>query len=427
MRRASTTTFAFVSVFVLALSPPLPAEESVRRVNDGNVVLDGVPEIPERIGEELNRYQNVRGASFQDWAVEGNGLYVTTRFADTEQIHYVATPGGARRQLTFFPEPVSGADRRPGGAELAFVMDEGGSEFYQIFLLDPLAGDHRRLTDGASRNGAAEWSPNGARLAFQSTRRNGRSNDVWLMEVGNPDSARLVLEAPDGSWWGPAEWSPSGDHLLVQQYVSVTDSRLHLLDLESGESRRLLGDEEDPNVHLAETFAPDGRGIYLTTDRESEFIQLAYLDLASGDLEVLTTGIPWNVDDFALSADGRRGAFEVNEGGISRLYLFDPAARTHRAVEGIPVGLLGGLEFSPSGDRLAMTLNTARTPSDVFTLALGDAPLEHGELVRWTFSEVGGLDTEAFVEPELVHYPTFDRVDGEPRRIPAFVYRPPGA
>jgi hypothetical protein len=44
--------------------------------------------------------------------------------------------------------------------------------------------------------------------------------------------------------------------------------------------------------------------------------------------------------------------------------------------------------------------------------------LEHGALVRRTESEVGGLDTQSFVTPELVHYPTFDRVEGRPRQIP---------
>jgi len=116
---------------------------AVREANNGNVILDHVPEIPERIGDRLSRYQDVRGASFRAWLPDSAGLYVTTRFADTSQLHRVDTPGGARRQLTFFAEPVGGVDRQPGGSYLNFTMDEGGSEFYQIFLFDP-AGGHRR-------------------------------------------------------------------------------------------------------------------------------------------------------------------------------------------------------------------------------------------------------------------------------------------
>jgi dipeptidyl aminopeptidase/acylaminoacyl peptidase len=59
-------------------------------------------------------------------------------------------------------------------------------------------------------------------------------------------------------------------------------------------------------------------------------------------------------------------------------------------------------------------------------LELGQGPLDYGNLVRWTYSEVGGLDTTAFREPELISYPTFDEVDGKPREIPVWVYKPAG-
>ncbi len=427
-RRLALAVAATLPLLLLAPAARGGDIEPARKVNDGNVVLDGIPEIPARIGQQLNRYQNVRGAGFRAWSGDGEGIFVTTRFAETSQVHHVAFPGGARRQVTFFEEPVGSVQRQPDGPLLAFSMDEGGSEFYQLFVLDPASGEHRRLTDGESRNGAATWSRDGQRMAFQSTRRNGRSNDVWVMDIDEPEGARMALESPDGSWWGPADWSPDGTRLLVQQYVSVTDSRIHLVDLDDDNAADpLLGDEDSPQVYLAAGFDASGDGIFVITDRASEFAQLAHLDLASGELEILTEDIPWDVDAFELSEDGRRAAFEVNEGGISRLYLMDPGTREYRAVETIPVGLFGGLTFSPDGSRLAMTLNTASTPSDVFTLDLGDDALSHGELTRWTNSEVGGLDTSAFVEPQLVHFPTFDETEpGVSRQIPAFVYRPEG-
>src|SRR5690606_41949279 len=89
------------------------------------------------------------------------------------------------------------------------------------------------------------------------------------------------------------------------------------------------------------------------------------------------------------------------------------------ALPGLPVGLIGGLEFSPDGQRLAVTLNTSTSPSDAHVIDLRTATL-----ARWTKSEVGGLDTGRFVAPTLVRYPTFDTVDGQPRTLPAFSYRP---
>ena len=422
--------FLAIATVCLLATPLVSAEEGTRRrtANDGNVVLDGIPEIPDEIGRQLNRYQNVRGAGFQDWTADGQGIYITTRFGEVSQLHLVQMPGGARRQLTFFDEPVSGAERQPNGSAIGFVMDQGGSEFFQIFLLDPATGTHRRLTDGSSRNGAAEWSRDGRRMAFQSTRRNGRSNDVWIMDVDDPSSARLALESPDGSWWGPARWSAKNDRLLISQYVSITDSRIHLLDIESGQRRRLVGSDDEPASYLGITpeFDASGKGIFLATNAQSDFTQLGLMDLESGKIEFIKGDIPWDVEEFAISSDGRRAAFIVNEGGVDRLYLLDPETYAYRLVEELPIGLAGGMKFSPDGRRLALTLNTAKTPSDVFTLELGEEATSVEGLTRWTFSEVGGLDTTRFVEPELIHYPTFDQVDGKPRMIPAFIYKPKG-
>jgi dipeptidyl aminopeptidase/acylaminoacyl peptidase len=82
------------------------------------------------------------------------------------------------------------------------------------------------------------------------------------------------------------------------------------------------------------------------------------------------------------------------------------------------------LRFHPDSRRLAMNLSTAQTPSDAFVMQLGRSPENVEYLQRWTFSEVGGLNTREFVEPELIRYPTFDLQKEAPRLIPAFVYRP---
>ncbi len=417
----------------LVALPGAAFPQGVRTVNDGNVVLDGVPEIPARIGELLRRYENTRSAAFGAWVGKGEGLFIVTRFGETSQIHRVEMPGGVRTQLTFFPEPVGGIERRPGSGDLLFRMDEGGAEFYQLFLFAPSSGEYRRLTDGESRNGGAEFSRDGRRLAYTSTRRNGRSNDVWLMEVDDTSSARLLVEAPGGAAWGPQEWDAAGRRLIVAQYVSITDSRIHVVDVETGERRLVAGGEDAPGSYLgvSPTFSADGSGIFLATDAESDFHQLTHLDLATGRLEPITADIDWNVESFALSEDGNRAAFTVNEDGLSRLYLMDPASRRYAPVSDVPIGRISGLEFSPDGRRLGMTINTAGSPADVYALeldagALGADALDAGALTRWTYSELGGLDRATFVEPELIHYRTFDSGEGGPAEIPAFIYRPRG-
>lgn len=404
------------------------AEDVTRTiVNDGNLVMEDVPAIPVAIVDSLNRYQNVRSAGFRGWSDDGNSIYVTTRFGDLNQIHRVDMPGGARTQLTFFKEPVYGVSRQPGGSSLIFTRDVGGGEFSQIFLLDPASGAATLLTDGESRNRAVVWDRQGRRIAYQSTRRNGASNDIWIMDPKEPGAARVVLESPDGTWWGPAEFSASGTKLLATNYVSIADARVHLIDLDSGAATMLAGGAAKASYNAPIGFDDENDSVWLLTDQGGEFVQLAWLPMEPGaGPEIVTADIPWNVSGAAISHDRRRLAFAVNDNGMSQLYLLDAVARQYRKVEGLPTGLAGGLEFSPDDKHLGLTLNTPKTPSDSFSLELGDGPLDYGKLTRWTTSEVGGLDTSSFVTPQLIHFPTFDEVDGAPRQIPAWVYKPVG-
>jgi dipeptidyl aminopeptidase/acylaminoacyl peptidase len=306
-------------------------------------------------------------------------------------------------------------------------MDQGGTEFDQIFVFDPDSAKTRMLSDGRSRNSRLVWDRSGKHIAFQSTRRNGRDNDVWMVRADDPQTARLLVQSNDGALWTPIAFSDDDKQLLVAQYLSITDSRTHLLDLETGIMTLVAGGGEIPSSNVAVDFDHQNRGFYFITNQRGYTAELAWAPLdGSGRLRFISTDIPWDVRQFELSKDGRRGAFVTNEDGISRLYLFNPRSAQYKKVTGIPIGVLGGLMFSPNGRQLAMTLNTPQTPSDVFVLELERRATSYKRLARWTRSEVGGLNTDEFVEPELIRYPTFDLKGEKPREVPAFVYMPPG-
>ncbi len=415
------------ALFAIVATAAAQAEVTRTVANNGNLVMEDIPEIPADIVDSLNRYQNVRSGAFRAWTEDGEGMFISTRFADTSQLHRVDMPGGARHQLTFFAEPIGGVERQPGGSTILFTRDAGGSEFSQIFTLDPVTGVDVMLTDGESRNRGIEWDRQGRRFAYGSTARNGASNDIWIMDPNEPDEAEIVLESPDGTLWGAVEFSESGSRLLAGNYVSVTDSRVHLVDLDSGANTLLAGGADEASVNYGVAFDDAGDGFWMVTNQGSEFNQLAWQSLEPGaEPEIITGDIPWNVEGVEISNGRDSMIFSVNEGGRSAVYLLDPRSREYRRVDNIPTGVVGGFEYSPDDSRIAMTINTASSPSDTFVLHLGDGALDYGDLVRWTMSEVGGLDTTAFRQPELIDYATFDEVDGAPRRIPAWVYKPAG-
>ncbi|MGB5345653.1 MAG: S9 family peptidase, partial [Woeseia sp.] len=263
--------------------------------------------------------------------------------------------------------------------------------------------------------------------AYQSTRRNGASNDIWIMDAGEPSSAQVVLESPDGSWWGPAEFTRSGRKLLLLNYVSIADSRIHMLDLDSGANSLLAGGADSPSVNYVVAMDENDTGMWMVTNRSGEFTQLAWQSFEAGSKpEIVTGDITWDVEGGAISNDRRRMLFFVNENGRSALYLMDTRSRQHRRLQNLPVGIVYGAEFSPDDKRIAVTMNSATAPGDVYVLELGNKALDAGKLTRWTYSEVGGLDTSQFRAPDLVSYPTFDQAYGKPREIPAWVYKPAG-
>ncbi len=403
----------------IILSSTYFAEVVTSTANNGNLVMQDVPEIPEQIKTDINQYQNVRSAPFLGFSEDGKSIYVTTRFGDVHQLHRIDMAGGARHQLTFFDEPIGEVKKQPNTNKIAFTMDSGGSEYSQIFIFDSETGKSRLLTDGKSRNEVISWNNEGSKIAFQSTSRNGKSNDVWVMSPENIETAQIVHESPDGSWWGVFDWSEDDQKLLLFQYVSAADSRIYVVDIKTKDKTRFAGDPENTSVNFALAFDKDDKGIFIITNQFSEFNQLAYLSLSGGEPKIISKDINWNLSDFSISKDGKRAAFVVNQDGFDVLYLLDTKTFMYKKVDGLPLGLIDGLEFSPDGEKISMTLNTAQSPSDSFILSLAKSPLGYNELTRWTFSEVGGLNTQNFSKPELIRYKSFDN-----REIPAFVYKP---
>jgi len=392
-----------------------PATDSSER-RSGSLILKDVPEVPDSVLERLGQYQNTRSASLGGWV--GDSLIIATRFGGTTQLHRVREPMGAREQITFFGEPVSQAYISPiNETGFIYARDTGGSEFYQLFWFDWATGEHRLLTDGSSRYGGVLWSSAGDRFAYYTTERNGRSRDIHIQDLDG--SVSVVLEEDEGAWFAE-DFSPADDRLLVSRYLSINESRLYELDLTTGERRPLLDEALKAAIGQA-SFDSGGRGVYFTSDLGAEFMRLHRLDLETGEIEVLTSDIPWNVEAFTLSEDGSLMALSVNEGGISRIQVWRLPDHRPIALPEIPIGVLSALKFSPDGSRLGISLSTATGPTDVWSMSLIERTL-----VRWTKSEVGGLDTDGFAAPELVNFDSFDRVDGRPRQIPAFIYRPAG-
>jgi dipeptidyl aminopeptidase/acylaminoacyl peptidase len=414
-------------VCLLLTSVSLADDVQRRTANDGQLLLEDIPPIPASLPQTLSRYQNVRSASFAGWSQDSKNIYIKTRFDHVTQLHRVNVPNGARYQLTFGEEPVGEVLSQANGNFLALTRDKGGDEFDQVYLLNPQNGLMRMLSDGKALNNRMSWDRQGKQLAYRSTRRNGRSSDIWIQNPRTSAQPNMVLETADGTLWKPIDFSQDGKKLLVQQFISVVDSRIYVKDLPDGELHHLVGGAENPSTNIVIGFNRKDSHVLFVTNQRQGAAELAKVNLDDvTEIEFVPSSSDWDITQNALSPDRKRGAFVANEGGISRLYLFDPEELTFKSAKKIPLGLITGLIFSPDSTKLGITLNSARHPSDAFVLELGRRPLSIKKLIRWTYSEVGGLDTGKFSKPIPVSFPSTAEAQDKQLSIPAFVYLPPG-
>ncbi len=406
------------SLLIVIVFYSITLSQQVERKELGNLVIENIPEIPQKIKDRMFQYQSTRGASFQDWLYnDDKGILISTRFGETAQIHMVEKAGGARKQITFFNEPVGGATLCPDKSKNLFLFskDIGGGEFYQIYSFDLNTGNYKILTDGKSSNGGANWNNKGDKFSYFSTKRNGKDWDIYIFDLNKGDSEMILSE---GGAWTAVDWSQDDSKLLVRKSISANESYYYVFDLASKQLTQINPSDEKISYGSA-LFSKDGKGVFYSSDQNNEFKKLRYYDLSTGKEKILTEKIDWDVESIQLNKKGDKLAFTVNENGLSKLYLMNTKDFNYTQVKSVPTGLIGGVSFNSKGDKIALTINTSISPSDVFILDVKTQSLE-----RWTYSEVGGLNSDNFIIPELIFYETFDQVDGKPRMIPAFIYKP---
>ena len=371
---------------------------------------------------DLERYLTVRSAYGATLGPDGEfGFLMDT--TGVAQLWTVDEPGGWPRQRTFYDEPVSFASYSPTRSELVFGMDDGGNERLQLHRLDAdgTVTDLTAMPDAKHRWGG--WSHDGDRFAFASNRRERAVFDIYVQgrdETG--DDADLVFEG-DG-WLSLGGWSPDDDRLIVTKAHSSFDQDVYVVDLDSGE-RTHLTPHEGSVRYTSVQWGPGG-GLYLVTDERSDTLELARMDADTGEMDIVRHGGDWNIDGVAVDDDHGLLAYSRNVDGYTELTLGEVTGPGHIeefAVPDLPGDVAGGVSFSPDGERIAFSTSGRSVNTNVYMADVADLRADRQDAIdRWTYAATAGIPPETFVEPDLVHYETFDG-----REIPAYFSVPDDA
>jgi dipeptidyl aminopeptidase/acylaminoacyl peptidase len=407
-----------------------------------NMLADGLSEPSAQVQSTLPRYLQSRSAQFVDWLSDGSML-IATRFGDTQQIHRVSRPLGAREQVSFATDGVVAAQARPYASDaLVYLEPLHGGQSDQLFLQHLDTHELTALTDGNHRDGAARWAHDGKHLAFASNRLN--SNDTAIYELDTDASAAVprLLAGGSGEHWRLLDWSGDDARVLLgrEQGTDTATVQLYIVEVDSGEITPLgtagattakasavsKANPQTPLMARDARFATDGHGILMLTTQSApgqaaiaaESVRLVYLDLHSQQWHDLASNGSHDVQRFAQSADGRYIAYTLRENGVDQLMLIDQTRKLDLSVPQLPLGLIGNLKFDVSGQHLGLSVESTRSPQDVWVYE----PETHA-LTQWTHSEVGPIDVTGFALPQALHFPTWDRIDGKARELSALVYR----
>ena len=373
-------------------------------VPNENLITENIAEIPKELSNEVKKYSESRSASLGDIHPLTNEIIINTRFGSTPQLHRVSKSMGARTQITFFDEPVSATSYEPlKGDYLVYSKDIGGNEFGQLFKLDLKTLQSTLLADGGkSQNGGITWRKDGKGFYYASTKRNGGDRDIYYMDPNNPKSEKLILQVKGGGW-GIQDISPDNKKLVLGEYISINESYIWLLDIETGKLTEVT-DRNSKGISQSEaTFSNLSNEIWLVTDKDNEFQRLAAMNLNTKKTTYYTSDIPWNVESFNLSEDKKSIVFITNEGGLNKMYLMNTGTKAYKEIKNLPIGLISGARFTKDNQTIFFNQSTAQSASDVYQLNIKTAKIE-----RWTESELGEMQPSDMSVPKFIEWKSFD-------------------
>lgn len=356
----------------------------------------------------VKQFLHVRTADHPVYHPEGNQLTFITNYSGLPQVWDLPMSEGWPTQASFTDERVIFVKYIPGTNRRIVGMDVGVNEKQQLFILEE-NGELMPLTNSPEHiHHFGGVSPDGNYLAWSSNRRHPAYFDIYVQNLKTFEIERVFKG--DGLF-KPLKWHPKGTSILIEKINTNLDNDLGLLDIASGAVTWLTYHEGEA-IFVSPQFNFDGDELYVLTNMEREFTGLASINITMKVLSWIDTR-KWDLEGLAISSDKKKLAYTVNEGGVSKGILYDVQEERVNTWE-TPIGVITRLTFSPDDRKLAYVFDGPTLPSDIWEL-----DIQLNRTKRLTYVSRSPMIEPELVEPELIHFHSFDRL-----KIPAFYYKP---
>lgn len=367
--------------------------------------------------DDLYRIQTVRDPKVSpdgQWVAYVVSQLDSTRDKANVDLHMVSWDGTKHVQLTWTPEGEGAPRWSPDGKYLSFTTARGEKAKPQVWVLDRLGGEARRLTNHREGVGQYVWSPDGGRIAFLAQ----DPDSAELADSAKKDKPRPVVVdryafKRDGEGYlgnrrthayiydlakdtvvqvtrGPYDdrdlaWSPDGRSLaFVSERGKDPDrennSDLYIVEARAGAEPRKLTTFEGPDTGPP-VFSPDGQWIAYSQGSEPRMYaysmdHLAIVPAAGGASRLLTPTLDRSTADWQWSADGKTITALLEDDRAVHIARIDVATgAVTRVLEGRRV--VQELAEGPGG-KLAVLAGTGSQPNEVYAFENGALrPLTH--------------------------------------------------
>lgn len=408
MRIGLISVSAAMALMVLT---PLSAQEEWPYPQD-------IPQIenlpPDLIGEgapDIIRFLKVRRIGGFELSPDGGQLAFTATITGEPQLWAIDAQGGWPQQMTF-GSGITFFRWTHDGSHILYASDTNGDE-REGYTLIRRDGGHERLVleNSDAFRSFGDFSEDGKRIVYASTERNGVDFDIYVTNLDSGQT-RMVYEGRFGNF--PSAWRPGGNDVLLSETRGEDANDLHLLNVESGAVKTLFNPDIAAAYHSF-NWTPDGAGFYLATNQDREFTGLAYYNVANADLRFIETP-DVDVDDVALSHDGRYLLWVTNEGGYSKLHARDLTRKRDINTPDLPKGVYS-IDFAENAPQVAIRVTGPQVPGDVWTWHVA----KDKAAKRVTHSATAGIDMTQMAVPEAVFFNARDGV-----RLNGLFYLPEG-
>jgi sugar lactone lactonase YvrE len=239
-----------------------------------------------------------------EYQVGLTGIASNCQLASGTNPRTVAVAAGPATPTTFELACVA-----PIPSKLVFISSEDGDD--EIFTMNGDGTNRLQITHNGSNEGDPDWSPDGARIAYEGGE---AASEIWVVQADGNNPVRLTnlgVESDD------PDWSPDGTRIVFETDDGSREIAIMNAD---GSNLRIL--TNTPAHSEKPQFSPDGTRILFFSNRDGNY-EIYVMNVDGSNLQRLTTH-PQDDYDAAWSPDGAHIVFGSERDGNGEIYIMDP-------------------------------------------------------------------------------------------------------